>query len=245
MSSTYTDLQYTTFPNEIQNFIEVLNILASDAPYIKGFQEAMRNGDYSTAQQYFSQIPDGNRKFLDAEKINTLLDTCIALERFYATDIEPYINNLQTQWQNTVNQFDYKGDWTNTTTYNKNNFVSATVNGVYGLYLCMVNSTRNIPVTNTNYWRELTIRGPQGISGDTMSFRFTWSSDQSYIVGDVVDYNDGLWYCKNDNTNIPPSLNSQSWELIYQSSQYLYPFSSQQPSSSEISTGGLWFEIMS
>ena len=72
MSSTYTDLQYTTFPNEIQNFIKVLNILASDAPYIYGFQEAMRNGDYSTAQQYFSQIPDGNRKFLDAEKINTL-----------------------------------------------------------------------------------------------------------------------------------------------------------------------------
>ena len=56
MSSTYTDLQYTTFPNEIQNFIEVLNILASDAPYIKGFQEAMRNGDYSTAQQYFSSV---------------------------------------------------------------------------------------------------------------------------------------------------------------------------------------------
>lgn len=245
MSSTYTDLQYTTFPDQIQNFIKVLNILASDASYVNGFQEAMRNGDYTTAQQYFVQIPDGDRKFLDAEKINTLLDTCISLERFYKTDIEPYVENLQTQWQNTVDQFDYKGDWVSTITYYRNNFVSATVNGVYGLYLCTRASARNIPVTNTSYWRELTIRGAQGISGDTMSFRFTWSSSQIYTVGDVVDYNDGLWYCKRNNSNSAPINGSQNWDLIYQSSQYIYPFSSQQPSSSEISTGGLWFEILS
>ena len=245
MSSTYTDLQYTTFPDQIQNFIEVLNILASDASYVNRFQEAMRNGDYTTAQQYFAQIPDGNRKFLDAEKINTLLDTCISLERFYKTDIEPYVENLQTQWQNTVDQFDYKGDWVSTTTYYRNNFVSATVNGVYGLYLCTRASARNIPVTNTSYWRELTIRGAQGISGDTMSFRFAWSSSETYTVGDIVNYNDGLWHCKRNNSNSAPSNGSQNWDLIYQSSQYIYPFSSQQPSSSEISTGGLWFEILS
>ena len=243
MSSTYTDLQYTTFPETIQNFIEVLNIVASDAPYINGFQQAMREGNYAAAQQYFSQIPDGDRKFLDAEKINTLLDTCIALERFYSTDIAPYIANLQNEWQATVDQFDYKGDWVNSITYYKNNFVSATVNGVYGLYLCIAASARNIAVTNTSYWRALTIRGEQGASGETMSFRFSWASDQSYTVGDIVDYNDGLWYCKANNSNIPPALNSTSWDLIYQSSQYLYPFSSTQPS--EISTGGLWFEIVS
>lgn len=245
MSSTYTDLQYTTFPDEIQNFIEVVNILASDAPYINGFQEAMRNGDYSTAQQYFSQIPDGNKKFLDAEKINTLLDTCISLERFYNADIMPIINNLQTEWLNIINRFNYMGDWNGVNTYYKNNFVSATVDGVYGLYLCKANSIRNIPVTNTTYWRELTIRGAQGESGDTMTFRYSWSSDQIYSIGDVVDYNDALWYCKSNNSNIQPSEGSQYWDLIYQSSQYLYPFSSQQPSSLDISTGGLWFEIIS
>ena len=157
-----------------------------------------------------------------------------------AAEIQPH---LQEQWQNTVNQFDYKGDYNATVTYYKNNFVSATVDGVYGLYLCVATSARNIPVTNTSYWRQLTIRGSQGISGDTMSFRYEWDSSQTYTNGDVVSYNDGLWCCKNTNSNIPPTSGSSYWELIYQSSQYLYPFSSQSPT--DITTGGLWFEIIS
>ena len=241
MSTTYSDLQYTTFPDAIQAISDVLNIVAEDAPYINGYQEAMREGDYLTAQQYFSQITNGNQKFIDAQKINTLIDTCVALERFFANDIIPYVNNLQQNWQAEVDKFTYRGDWVSTTLYYKNNFVTATVNGVYGLYLCISDTSSGINITNTNYWLPLTIRGARGESGATMSFRYEWDSSESYSIGDIVTYNDAIWNCLSANTNQEPKSNSNYWSLIYNSSQVIYPFSSSQPSGS-ITSGSLWFE---
>ena len=63
MSSTYTDLQYTTFPDQIQNFVTMLNIVTEDAPLIAGYQNAMRSGDFTLAQNYFNQITDGNQNY--------------------------------------------------------------------------------------------------------------------------------------------------------------------------------------
>lgn len=240
MSVTYSDLQYTSFPDSIQTFVTMLNMVATDAAAINGYQAAMRNGDMSTAQSYLAQLTNGNQKILDAEKINTLLDTCVALERFYSSDIAPYISGLQTNWENVVNQFSYKGDWNNVTTYQKNNFVTANVDGVYGLYLCIANSAYNIVVTNTSYWRPLTVRGTQGASGTTMSFRFNWSSSETYYVDDVVTYNDAVWSCIAQNNNQAPTNNSAYWVLIYRSSQQIYPFGTVQPTG--LTTGSLWLE---
>ena len=86
MSDTYTDLSLTSFPDEIQTFTTLLNMTIDDANAINGYQQAMRDGDYSLAQQYFNQITNGSRKILDAEKINTLMETCMAIERFYLSD---------------------------------------------------------------------------------------------------------------------------------------------------------------
>ena len=240
MSVTYSDLQHTTFPDSIQTFVTMLNMVASDATAINGYQAAMRVGDNSTAQAYLAQLTNSNQKILDAEKINTLLDTCVALERFYDSDIAPYIATLQANWEAVVNQFDYKGDWNSTTTYNKNNLVTATVDGVYGLYLCIANSALNIVVTNTTYWRPLTVRGEQGESGTTMSFRFAWDSSETYYVNDAVSYNDALWICIAQNNNQAPADNSVYWSLIYRSSQEIYPFGTQQPTG--LTTGSLWLE---
>lgn len=242
MSSTYTDLQYTSFPDSIQSFVTMLDMAVNDAPAINGYQRAMRDGDYNTAQTYLSQIVNGNQKIIDATKLNTLLDTCVALQRFYTTDIEPYTDNKQTVWENNVNRFSYLGEYSASSSYLKNNFVTSVVNGVKQVFICITNAPAGTSVTNTNYWRQLTIRGLQGPSGTGLTFRFQWDSSQVYYVDDIVTYGDSIWSCTIENSNQTPYEGSSYWTLVHSPTQDIYPFSQIQPSVTQM--GALWFQII-
>ena len=48
----------------------MLDMTINDAQAITGYQQAMRNGDYDSANQYFNQIENGEQKFINAHKIN-------------------------------------------------------------------------------------------------------------------------------------------------------------------------------
>lgn len=242
MSNTYSDLTFTSFPDEIQTFVTMLNMVVSDGDAVTGYQEAMRNGDYALAQQYFNQITNGSQKILDAEKINTLMQTCVAIQRFYSTDIEPYLNTKQTEWEGIINRFSYLGDYSLTVNYKKNNFVTSNVNGYPQLFLCINDAPAGTTVTNTNYWQPLTFRGEQGASGATLTFRYTWDSTQTYYIQDVVVYNNIIWVAKAQSTNKTPNISSSYWDLLYTASQDTYPFSSTTPTVTTV--GDLWFEII-
>ena len=244
MSTTYPDLSYTVFPESIQTFVTMLNMVVADGPAVLGYQQAMQNGDLETAQQYYQQITNADQKFINAEKMNTLMDTCVALQRFYQTDIFPYISDKQTEWASKIDEFEYKGRYSNSTNYYKNNFVVENVNGVDNVFICINDAPVGTYPTNTEYWRQLTVRGAQGVSGDTsLTFRYEWDSSQIYRVQDVVTYDESVWGCIADNTNSPPSISSSYWKLIYSPVQTIYPFSNVQPSS-YLEEGNLWFEIL-
>lgn len=242
MSTTYQDLSFTTFPEQVQTFVTMLNMAVSDGAAVTGYQQAMQQGNYNLAQQYFNQITNGNQKFIDATKMNTLMDTCVALQRFYSTDIEPYVEQKQEEWEEKVNKFVYCGNYSSSESYYKNNFVLTTVDGLTQLFICIADAPTATPVTNTSYWRQLTIRGEQGASGITLTFRYTWDSAQTYYVNDVVTYNGSVWACIVQNNNQPPTSSSSYWQLIYTAQQEIYPFTSSTPASSQI--GSLWFQII-
>lgn len=240
MSNTYQDLTFTTFPDQIQTFVQMLDILASDANALNGYQQAMRDGNYQLAQTYLSQIPNWNNKIIDANKINTLIDTCVALERFYNNEIIPYVNQKESEYESEMEKFSYKGDYNGSISYVKNNFVSANINDYPQLFLCIRNSN-GMPLNNTDYWRPITFRGQQGASGATLTFRGQWSSIETYFVQDVVVNDNKIFNCIQQNSNQTPSSNSQYWELLYDAQQFIYPFSSTAPSSPQL--GDLWFQI--
>ena len=244
MSSTYSDLQYTSFPDTVQSFVTMLNMAIADAPYIHGYQQAMIDGDYDMAQYYYSQIVSGNQKMLDATKLNTLMDTCVAIERFYQSDIEPYIANLQESWENEIHQFSYLGNYSATTQYYPNNFVTFNVSGTNYVFICTLQPpVGTAPELDSNqYWRQISIKGIQGASGDNMSFRFNWNSTDVYYVQDIVTYDNALWGCEAQNQNQTPSESSIYWKLIRRSMQDIYPFSATTPLSAQ--TGSLWFQIL-
>lgn len=242
MSTLYQDLPLTTFPsNGIQTFITMLNMTASDAPLIKQYQEAMRNGDTTTAQSIYSQITNADAKFIDATKLNTLMQTCVALQRFYKTDVEPYIDIKQSEWQGIIDRFSYQGVYNPSTQYDKNNFVLYSYGGISSIYLSILTPpTSNISPLNETYWRKLTIQGVKGDSGDGLAFLYGWDSSTDYNTEDLVTYENKLWGSIVPNTNQPPYDGSTYWQVVGSIGQTIYPYQSNTPPTQ--TTGELWFK---
>ena len=111
MSILYPDLSNTTYPNTVDTFIQFLDIVASDGDLVKQYQVAMQNGDEATANAVLQQIPAYRQKLLTAQDLNKFIDASTAAERFYKTDIVPYTNEKQAEWQGIIDQFTYLGDY--------------------------------------------------------------------------------------------------------------------------------------
>ena len=243
MSTLYPDLPFTAWPDSAQTFVTMQNILASDGDNVKGFQEAMESGNAALAQHYYANITNADAKFIDATKMNTLFQTCVALQRFYKTDVQPYITSKQAEWQSQLDQFDYVGAFSATKQYVPNNWVSFTqADGTVLLYICIATPPIGAYPTDTNYWRQFTVKGERGISGAGLSFTGAWNSTHTYKVGDVVSYANGVWGALQASTNNYPYQGSSYWRLIYRSAPVIYPVQATQPTGQE--AGDLWFKVV-
>lgn len=238
MSILYPDLSNTTFPNVIQNFTQVLNIVAEDAPLIKQYQTAIQNGDMSTANRVYNQISNAGQKIIDANKVNTIYDTILAIERFFKSDIYPYLTQKQEEWQNIIDLFSYKNLYNPSVTYYKNNFVLYNNN----IYIAIQNVPLGTAPSNTTYWRILTVKGAKGDAGVGLSFNGLWNSTTTYTSQSVVTYENIVWGATQDNTNQPPYEGSPYWNKLGELSTSVYPVSSTQPVGQE--EGELWFQIV-
>lgn len=241
MSTSYPDLTLTNFPEAVDTFVQMLDIVASDATNLKVYQTAMEEGNVVQANAALSNITNGARKLLTADKINKIFNSIEALERFLASDIIPYVNQLQSNWQTEINKFIYKGDYSSSTSYVINNIVSYTSGNHTYLYIC-IKAAKGYAPTNTTYWRQLTIVGIQGVSGDAMSFLYEWNDTTPYVAQDCVSYNGKLWGCVTANTDSAPSATNNKWQELMSINPTTYPVQSNQPASQEV--GDLWFQVV-
>lgn len=79
----------TTFPEAIQDFTPALDITATDGALIAQYQQAKMNGEFALAAQILSQIPQAGQKTITAGKLNTIFDTCRALEDYFLQRFSP------------------------------------------------------------------------------------------------------------------------------------------------------------
>lgn len=79
----------TTFPDEIQTFPQMFDVMPVDGKKLKAYQEYMQNGLYSQAQQTLRTIDNWKQKVITANYLNTLFDTCEALQEYYTTKYSP------------------------------------------------------------------------------------------------------------------------------------------------------------
>lgn len=243
MSILYPDLGNTSFPDSVDTFKQFLDILASDGDLVKQYQQAMQSGNMSVANQILQQIPAYSQKLLTAQDLNKMVDALIALERFYTTDIQPYTEQKQAEWQALIEEFTYAGEFSVTAQYDKNNYVKFSVNNVAYLFIAYTQPPIGTLPTNTAYWRQLTIRGVRGASGAGLTFAGEWDANASYTLQDVVNYNRALWGCIQANTSQIPNEGSTYWQLIYRGSSTIYPVTADMPTSAQ--DGELWFQVLS
>lgn len=242
MSISYPDLNLTTFPEAVDVFVQMLDVVASDATALAAYQTAMDAGNIIQANSALSTMVNSAQKLLTAEKINKIFDSIEALERFLATDIVPYVAQLQSDWQIEIDKFAYVGIYSATTAYQKNNIVSYTVGAYTFLYLCTNNTVVGIAPTNTAYWQRFTVIGLQGLSGVGMSFLWEWNDTTVYSPQDTVIYQNKLWGCVTTNDNSAPSENNSNWELLVDLSATTYPVQAEQPVAQDV--GEIWFQVV-
>lgn len=239
MSVLYPDLSLTSFPGNLDAFTTWLNILSSDGPLIAQYQTALQAGNTTQANQILTQIPQGTQKIITATDLNKLTQAIQAIERFYLTDIQPYIQTQQESWLNIINQFSYQGTWSNGTSYVENNIVSYTTSGLTLLFIATSNPPTGTVPTNTQYWRLLTIQGQPGPSGAGLSYRQEWNVSTQYQANDAVTYDGTIWISLQSNQGIQPGTNQSIWKQIITLETAAYPIQSTEPQG--LQQGDLWF----
>ena len=253
MSKTYPQFPDTTFPDAIQPLVEYLDIESADLALYNSYIGFIANEDYNAAQRTLQQITNFDKKIITAQKLNQLTDTIMALQTLYQSDaFQSTVTEFQNNWLQIINQFSYKGVWTDTETYKKNSMVkyqSPFVGDDQTPYLYI--ASKDIEGTEDPYndarsenpqWIQLTMRGVRGDSGEGLVFDFDWDSTKDYPTNVVVVHNDTWWGCKVANIGQEPSTTSAYWELLLGISTIQIPVQSAQPTTQVI--GDLWFKVV-
>ena len=91
----------TSFPNAIQNFPRMIDLLASDGAMAQQYQAAMQAGNLILAKQILDQIPNSQSKIITADYLNTINDTLVAVEKYFQTRYSPayVVSNAQPSAQ--------------------------------------------------------------------------------------------------------------------------------------------------
>ena len=85
----------TNFPN--QTFPTMQDITAGDAAIIKQYQDYMQAGNINAAQSVFANIANHDSKIITADLINSILDTCVAIQDYYNVRYSPAYIVSETQ----------------------------------------------------------------------------------------------------------------------------------------------------
>ena len=79
----------TSFPNAIQNFPQMIDLIASDGALVQQYQAAMQAGNVTLAKQILDQIPNSQSKIITADYLNTINDTLVAVEKYFQARYSP------------------------------------------------------------------------------------------------------------------------------------------------------------
>ena len=79
----------TSFPNALQTFPQMIDLLASDGFLAQQYQAAMQAGNLALAKQILAQIPNNQNKIITADYLNTINDTVVAIERYFGSRYSP------------------------------------------------------------------------------------------------------------------------------------------------------------
>ena len=79
----------TLFPEAIQTFPQMIDLISSDGTLVQQYQTAMQAGNLALAKQILAQIPNNQNKIITADYLNTINDTVVAVEQYFSRRYSP------------------------------------------------------------------------------------------------------------------------------------------------------------
>lgn len=198
MSKTYPDLPLESFPDAIDNLWMVKDI---DSPEIKAKIDTYLNlakNDMQSAKDYLLQNQELKDYMTNADFINRIVQSVIAMQRFYMSDFKEYI----------ATAIKYVGEWQPNTQYD----VLEVVEFESLLYMSISNeiNINSLPI-DENFYIKITIKGDKGDPGLNLSPRGYWDAQLPYYQYNLVVHNNILYYASVDNVGQEPYEGSQYW----------------------------------
>lgn len=196
MSTTNPDLTGTKFPDDIDNWDRWLDPTLQTIAAIQKYQSLYSQQKFEEANEVIRENPVLKRVIVNAESMNMLQDAIIAMERFYYSDFQSYLQNI----------VQYQGNYLATKKYTKYSVVTYIERSVQEAYICIVpDCPIGTPPTELSCWIPWTARGEQGESGTGLSPRGTWDEYIEYYKDDMVSWKNKLWAALSNNTGREPS----------------------------------------
>lgn len=192
------------FPNEIDKFIEVVDIPPQRVRDHDRLHELQRkDGKTQIEIDEMNSLRHQLAPYLiDTETWNKLCDCIVNMENFTKETFFEY--------------YRYRGKYDNEIAYKIFNSVTYTNGHTYLLYNSK-NYRKGIIPTNEDYWIQMTQKGDKGDKGDNaigLIPKGSWKDKEDYLINSCVEYQGSVYECIKNNKGKPPVENPDCWRLL-------------------------------
>ena len=207
----------------IDEFDELQDLRWSDLSTLDEYRELkMRQNDGEVIDETrLAELETtfGN-KIVTSARWNKFQDALVNMQTFIKTEVDGYIQIKQNEFQNYIDRFTFRGDWSSSIEYYKRNFVDYQGE----IFLAVVDSLGSIPSVSNPDWEIITIKGTKGergADGFNLTYKGTWEETATYNQADAVRYGNVLFISTMANNigNQPdPATNTAAWDRLLYSS---------------------------
>lgn len=201
------------------------------------FRDYMFVNEVELAQSVLNNNESLKTHYISPETMNKIRSAILQLQGYYFTNVDDFLDNLLTIFQENIDDLTNRGIYSSSSTYFPGNIVS--YNGE--LYLCKKLSFA-IDTSNDEYWVKLGLIGTQGSIGLGVSYIGEWNPSIEYKEKDMVIYNNNIYVSKNNNLNKTPSVTDENWCLALSTEERGITVSELQPIN--IWAGDYWWELI-
>lgn len=227
-------------PNSLFPWLKYQDIQIADIALRTQFESYMSVGNYSQALRLLSDNQSQLQgKAWIGDSINTLVNGIITLESLYNDNVIKFLSDLSETLQSLVDNYRNVGTWIVGNEYKELNFVAYDNE----MYMALQDVPVNTPITNTNYWLYVGLRGEQGAAGVNVRQQYDYSSGKAYNINDLVVYQGQIYVALKSNTNVLPT-NSDTW-LLYERVVKANIYVSNVAPTEELINGKIWFKTQS
>lgn len=214
MSNTYKDLIHTNFPESLDVFLEKENILSTDSALLEQYEEAIRVGNFASANEIFLQIADGNKKILTSNTMLRWRDGLLALERYFNDNVLSYLQGKQSEWDSIVPELRYIGIFSEGLQYNRYNIVWFKDNVDWNLYMCNISESIGILPSEMDTWVQVTEQGIKQVSSSYSNIVNEWKETIGYGGSSIVGHINKVWHNENGLLYTEPSIDVRWNEML-------------------------------